>query len=204
MKYLLLAGILIALLCLYQTSHKENAMRYIPIGDSYTIGEGVQENERWPNLLAKQLTESGTPIELLENPGRTGWTTQDALDRELPIVEKERPNLITVLIGVNDLVQGISLSQFQKIIVITIPDFTLTPAGKSFGDQAAVQEKLAEFNRAIREEAAAKNIPVADIYVVSLKLGENPKYTGEDGLHPSPTAYIEWEKEIYRALVKKI
>ena len=60
-------------------SMQKDTLRYIPIGDSYTIGEGVTEAERWPNLLAVHMTASGMPTEIIANPARTGWTTQDAL-----------------------------------------------------------------------------------------------------------------------------
>ncbi len=205
-------------LLIFKVNFMHTPQTFIPIGNSYSIGEGVSESERWPNLLANHMTQEGKATKLLANPGRTGWTTRQALENELPLVEKERPSLITILIGVNDLVQGVSVEEFErnlreildrsekalqkpgKIILITIPDFTLTPSGKSFGDPATIQKKLAEFNAVIKKEAADKGLPLADIYEVSVQLGSDSAYVAKDGLHPSPTAYIEWEKEIYSAI----
>lgn len=194
----------------------EKYLRYLPIGDSYTIGEGVRESERWPNLLAAHLTASGTPAAVIANPARTGWTTEDALLFELPLVEQEKPDLITILIGVNDLVRGVPADRFEKnfreivdrasassenVVLITIPDFTLTPEGKSFGNTEKYQADLKIYNAIIEKEARERGLPVADIYSVSIRLGENPMYVAEDDLHPSPAAYIEWEKEIYRIIL---
>lgn len=203
---------------LYTQPHMQTPIRFIPIGDSYTIGESVGETERWPNLLTRHLSDAGTPTELIANPGQTGWTTRTAIERELPVVEKERPNLITILIGVNDLVQGVPGETFQKnleeivdrstaaltqpgtLVLITIPDFTLTPAGKSFSSVSENQKTLAVFNNIIRQEAEKRGLPIADIHAVSVRLGEDPTYTANDGLHPSPSAYIEWEKEIFSSI----
>lgn len=219
--FILITLIIISTL-LYSSMKKKLLVeiRFIPIGDSYSIGEGVSEHERWPNLLTEHFLKTGIATELVVNPGKTGWTTEHALDYEVPIVEKEKPNLVSILIGVNDLVQGVAVENFHanlneildrtrgavgplgEIILITIPDFTLTPAGKSFGDQKAIQAKLAEFNAVIQTEAKKRSLPLADIYALSLRLGENPLYITHDGLHPSAEAYIEWEKTIFEALSK--
>src|SRR5689334_4034095 len=75
-------------------------IRYVAIGDSYTIGEGAQPGEAWPNLLTKHLSDRGIDIELVANPSRTGWTTLNALNSEMPVFVQARPNFATLLIGV--------------------------------------------------------------------------------------------------------
>src|SRR5437667_11023298 len=82
-------------------------VRYFPIGDSYTIGEGLDANENFPSLLTAHLNQSGIAIELLGNPAKTGWTTQDAIDNDLPLFKRLKPDFSTLLIGVNDWVQGV-------------------------------------------------------------------------------------------------
>lgn len=64
---------------------QKTTIRYIPIGDSYTIGEGIPEERSWPSLLTHHLQQEGTAIQIIANPSQTGWTTQDAIDHELPI-----------------------------------------------------------------------------------------------------------------------
>lgn len=119
-----------------------NAFRYIPIGDSYTIGLGVGETDRWPNILVEQLKINGINLELVTNPAVSGFTVNDAIEYQLPQVEKHTPDVVTVLIGANDNFRQISVQEFSKsfnlfldrlqktvtnsrhILLITIPDHT--------------------------------------------------------------------------------
>ena len=47
------------------------------------------------------------------NPSRTGWTTADAIANELPSFRGARPEFGTLMIGVNDWVQGVEPDVFQ-------------------------------------------------------------------------------------------
>src|ERR1041385_8894201 len=82
------------------------SIRYVALGDSYTICEGAAENESWPLNLAKDMTANKIPVSLIANPSRTGWTTQNLIDRELPVFDQSNADAVTLLIGVNDWVQG--------------------------------------------------------------------------------------------------
>src|SRR4249920_2550462 len=88
-------------------------IRYAVVGDSYSIGEGATEKESWPALLAIHLTRAGRPVELVSNPARTGWTVQDAIERELPLFRAAKPDFGTLMIGVNDWVQGVDAATFR-------------------------------------------------------------------------------------------
>src|SRR5947208_15161245 len=123
----------------------EYRIPYVPIGDSYSIGEGASPNESWPALLAQHLSEKGVHVDLVANPSRTGWTTQQAIDRELSIFRQMQPNFATLQIGVNDWVQGVNEETFRKrfvlvvdqmldvlltkmrSLIITMPDFGVAP-----------------------------------------------------------------------------
>src|SRR5438874_13606815 len=70
--------------------------RYVAIGDSYTIGEGASPNESLPAVLTRHLNEKGLRVELVANPSVTGWTTQQAIKRELPVFLKPNPNFVTL------------------------------------------------------------------------------------------------------------
>src|SRR5438128_9932945 len=98
----------------------EDRIRYVPIGDSYSIGEGASPNESWPALLAQHLSEKGVHVDLVANPARTGWTTQQAIDRELPIFRQMQPNFATLQIGVNDGVQGVNEGRLHKRFVLLV------------------------------------------------------------------------------------
>src|SRR5438105_9532949 len=96
----------------------QQRIRYAAIGDSYSIGEGASPNESWPAVLTRHLNAQGLHIDLVANPSRTGWTTRDAIDLELPIFLTSEPNFATLLIGVNDWVQGIDETTFRKNFVL--------------------------------------------------------------------------------------
>jgi lysophospholipase L1-like esterase len=87
---------------------------YLPLGDSYTICTGAKQHESWPFLLTNHLIENKVDCILLDNPARNGFTTQDLIDTELPLIKKLKPNFVTLLIGVNDWVRGVSKENFAK------------------------------------------------------------------------------------------
>ena len=185
----------------------------MPIGDSYTIGEGVEADKIWPALLTARLREAGIAIDLIGNPARTGWTTQDALSKELPVFEAARPTFSTILLGVNDWVQGVDAETFHerfsllldrmlsvlpknRLIVITIPDFSVTPTGKIFGDPAANAEGIRSFNAIIRDEAKKRALPVVDLFELSQDMGKDATLVTPDGLHPSAAEHVRWMEKI--------
>ena len=193
-------------------------IRYVPIGDSYTAGTGALFEESWPVVLANHLKAEGFPIKLLANPARSGWTTQDAIDNELQVFESLYPNFATVLIGANDIARGVSLDDFRahlkiliermltvlpkknRLVLITIPDFFLTPAGNLLGPGLSVRINL--FNRVIREEAFIRGLKIADIHSFSKKIAKDTSLISEDGLHPSAKGYALWETVIYKEASK--
>ena len=190
-------------------------IRYAAIGDSYTIGEGAKPDEAWPNILTKHLKEKGINIELVANPSRTGWTTQNAIDRELPVFVAIKPNFATLLIGVNDWVQNVDEKTFRKnfatladrmlellpgkhrLLVVTIPDFGVTPTGPKYSRGRNISEGIASFNKIILEESRKRDLRVVDIFELSKKVQNDPSLVAGDGLHPSAKEYAEWEKVIF-------
>jgi lysophospholipase L1-like esterase len=190
-------------------------IRYVAIGDSYSIGEGASPDESWPALLARHLSEKGVKVDLVANPSRTGWTTQKAIDNELPVFLQSKPNFATLQIGVNDWVQGIDGETFRKhfvlladrmldvlpnkdrLLVVTIPDFGVTPTGPKYARGRNISEGLARFNQIIVEESKKRGLRVVDVFQISKKMRDDPSLVAADGLHPSAKEYAEWEKIIF-------
>jgi lysophospholipase L1-like esterase len=188
-------------------------IRYVALGDSYTICEGATWEESWPVILTERLSDAGIPIDLVANPSRTGWTTQDVIDKELPIFDASSPAFATLLIGVNDWVQEISKENFHsnlnfiidhvqkkvgdKLVLITIPDFSVTPEGPKYSKGRNIAEGLQEFNQIIKDEAKKRNLKCVDIFPVSQEMKGNGDLVAADGLHPSGNEYTIWEKLIY-------
>jgi lysophospholipase L1-like esterase len=197
-------------------------IRYAAIGDSYTIGEAVTEEERWPNLLVDHLREAGVDIEIVANPSVTGWTTQDLIDKELPVYRDSDPHFATLLIGVNDWVQGFSKERFREnlahimdellkelesnndLVVVTIPDFGATPEGPKYSKGRDISAGLTEFNEIIADEAAKRQLSVVDVFELSQDMKNNPDLVASDGLHPSAKEYILWEELILPVVREKL
>jgi acyl-CoA thioesterase I len=194
-----------------------SGIRYVALGDSYTIGEGATPDEAWPNLLVKHLREKGIKIELIANPARTGWTTQDVIERELPDFVTAKPTFATLLIGVNDWVQEVSEKAFrqrlamlmdqmlkvlpgrQRMLVVTIPDFGITPTGPHYARGRNISQGIAQFNDIIVEEAKSRELRVVDIFPLSKQMKSDRSLVAKDGLHPSSKEYAEWERVIFPA-----
>jgi lysophospholipase L1-like esterase len=192
-------------------------IRYAVIGDSYSCGEGAKPTESWPALLTQHLKSQGINVELVSNPSVTGWTTKDAIDKELPKYVNSNPNFATLLIGVNDWVQGVDETAFRnrlsylldsmlavlpnkkRLLVVTIPDFGVTPTGPKYARGRNIHEGITQFNKIVTEEAHKRGLQVVDIFPLSKSMGHDKSLVAEDGLHPSAKAYAEWEKIIFPA-----
>jgi lysophospholipase L1-like esterase len=195
-------------------------IRYAVVGDSYSCGEGAKPSEAWPSLLTGHLKSQGFDIELVSNPSVTGWTTKDAIDKELPKFVNSNPNLATLLIGVNDWVQQVDEETFRTrfsylldsmvavlpnkkhLLVITIPDFGVTPTGPKYSRGRNIHEGLTQFNKIVTEEAHKRGLEVVDIFPLSKQMGHDKSLVAKDGLHPSAKEYAEWEKLIFPAALK--
>ena len=200
-------------------SLESNNALYLPLGDSYTIGEGVPVADRWPNQLTARLADDGVMLKIADNPSVTGYTTQDLIDNELSLVKTLRPGFVSLLIGVNDYVQGVSEQTFQenyriildeieanldsnKIIIVTIPDFSKTPSGSGFGDAEQASLTIKRFNEFIIKEATSRNLLVVDIYEISQRASGDNSLVASDGLHPSGKQYALWVDAIYAEIKK--
>jgi len=185
-------------------------LRYIALGDSYTIGTGIDSSESWPAQLANRLNESGIATRLTANLGHNSWTSQQVLEKQLPLLIGARPDVITLLIGVNDWIRGATSSTFRsryknllagiqshlsnpsKLLLITIPDFSCSPQGKKWGYGLSAVNGISQFNKIIKSEADQTSLKVIDIFPLSQKACSFPGMFAPDGLHPSAKQYALW------------
>jgi acyl-CoA thioesterase I len=194
---------------------KNEPIRYVAIGDSYSIGEGALPDQSWPAVLTRHLNARGLQADLVANPSVTGWTSQQAIDRELPIFLQSKPNFATLQIGVNDWVQGVDETTFRKrfaslvdqmlavlpnkdrLLIVTIPDFSVTPTGARYSRGRNISEGLTRFNQIINDEAKKRSLKVVDVFPTSKAMKNDSALIAADGLHPSAKEYAEWEKIIF-------
>jgi lysophospholipase L1-like esterase len=184
--------------------------RYLALGDSYTIGESVPEQDRWPVQLAHRLREQRIDIADPQIIATTGWTTDElaaGIDRETP---RGPYALVSLLIGVNNQYRGRSVDEFrvqfagllkraigfagdksERVIVLSIPDWGVTPFAEG-QDRARIGREIDQFNSVSREECEKQHVPFVDITPVSRVAATDRSLVVEDGLHPSGKMYTRW------------
>jgi lysophospholipase L1-like esterase len=190
------------------------ALRYVTLGDSYTIGTSTRtDSERWPDQLVARLGPQPPTLELVANLGVNGFTSRDVIEVELPRLDELRPGFASLLIGVNDVVQGVSDVAYRsnaaaildelrrrlapdRIVSVATPDYTVTPQGASYGDPTVQAAAIRRNNDILRELATARDIRFVDIYDLSLRARDDRSLVADDGLHPSGRQYALWVERI--------
>ena len=186
-------------------------VRYLALGDSYTIGESVDESERWSNHLADLLKQEGLATEVTII-ARTGWTTNELWDGIQARDINPPYDLVSLLIGVNNQYRGYGIEEYReqfvfllkksieyaggdanRVIVLSIPDWGVTPfAGSRDSKQIAVE--INTFNAVNKEETEKAGAHYIDITPISREAVNDPALIAGDGLHPSGKMYAEWAK----------
>ena len=187
-----------------------DTISYLALGDSYTIGEGVEDAGRWPVQLAARLREAGIRIADPRIIATTGWTTDElaaAMDEAEPLGGW---NFVSLLIGVNNQYRGRSVDEYvggfhrllrrtvalaggrtDRVLVLSIPDWGVTPFAFASGrDRQAIADDLDAYNAAARELCAAEGVAFVDITGISRM--DAADMLAEDGLHPSAAQYARW------------
>ena len=190
-----------------------DVLRYVALGDSYTIGTSVGAHERWPDQLVAALGPTPPTLGLVANLAVNGFTSADVIAVELPALDGLEPDFVTVLIGVNDVVQGVPEATYRRnvggildalvarvgadrIVVVTTPDYTVTPAGADYGDPATQAAGIRTFNAVLAGQAEARGIVVVDIHDLSFRAATDRSLVARDGLHPSGAQYALWVERI--------
>jgi lysophospholipase L1-like esterase len=186
-------------------------IRYLALGDSFTIGTGLPAGEAFPFRLAERWRDRGRAVELTD-PAVNGYTTDDLIAHELPLVATVRPTLVTLLVGANDIVRGGTLARYraqlerilasvpaERTVALPQPDWSHAPAAARFGDPAAVREAIAAHNAALAELARARGARYVDLVPLLRRQADAGMYA-PDGLHPSAAAHAEWAAALDAAL----
>ena len=192
----------------------EDPYSFIALGDSYTIGEGVNEDERWPNQFVDVAYENGVDFDQPMIIAETGWKTYDLLNAINQTNFSKKYDYISLLIGVNNQFNSRPIDEFEEdlnklmgemkrikkndgsIIIISIPDWGYTPFGES-SDMSDISEQINLFNSSLRKFASTNGLKYVDVTEISRRGINEPDLITNDNLHPSGTMYLEWAKKIY-------
>jgi len=232
MKHLAIIFVLISSLnlnCMEKENPKnlmeEKTYTYLALGDSYTIGEGVDEKNRYPNQTVELLKAKGLDFEKPTIIAKTGWTTDElAKGIENAEIEGKTYDLVTLLIGVNNQYRGRPLENYEseftkllqdaityakgnsnRVVVISIPDWGVTPFAVNRGsDQAKVAKEIDEFNaikKSISEQLGVHYIDITEEY---REIGALSEMVVSDKLHPSALIYEKWAKKLENIITGKM
>jgi len=200
------------------------AAPFLALGDSYTIGEGVEADQRWPAQLARRLRARGVALDDPDVVATTGWTT-DELAAAMDARGFAPPYaLASLLIGVNDQYRGRPQASFvdgfrvlfaravalagdapRRVLVVSIPDWGVTRfAREQARDPRAIAAEIDAFNAAARDIAQAAGSAFVDVTAASREAGEQPGMLVADGLHPSAAQYALWTDQILPAALQAL
>jgi lysophospholipase L1-like esterase len=188
-------------------------VRYVALGDSYTIGTSVPPPERWPDQMVAALRGAAPDLDLVANLGVNGYTSADLIRDELPALDDLRPEFVSLLIGVNDVVQGVAPATYSanvvtildaltarlpamRVVTVATPDYTVTPAGSDYGDPRKQHDAIVAANATMARLAAERGVAYVDTFDLSLRAAHDRSLVADDGLHPSGAQYALWVERI--------
>jgi len=194
-------------------------IKFLALGDSYTIGEGVEAKERWPDQLCALLAEKGIICSDLQIIAQTGWTTDElnvAIDEAKPDQDFD---LVSLLIGVNNQYRGRTADEYslefkalllraitfaggnkEKVIVLSIPDWGVTPFAEG-RDRQKITEEINLFNAVNKNVCYELGVKWFDITPLTRNAKDDLSLLTADGLHPSGKDYREWAELVLEWVV---
>lgn len=199
---------------------QNDSISYLALGDSYTIGESVDEELRWPVQLAKKMTDNGVTVRPPRIIATTGWRTDQLKGAIESANIGPQYDLVSLLIGVNNQYQGRSVESFapefeellqksielaggnkDKVFVLSIPDYGKTPFGSSKEEQ--IGRELDEYNDVSKEICEKYGVDYFNITPISREAKDDPELIAKDKLHPSGKMYERWVDLIYKDILTK-
>lgn len=193
------------------------SIRYLALGDSFTIGTGSPPDLAFPAQLKRLLLKKGVDVRL-ENVAVNGYSTNEVIAHELEALGRFKPDTVTLAIGANDLVRGddeqryranlklifkaIAKAKVKRVFVLPQPDWSQSPVAAGFGDPLELRARIEAYNAILSDEARQAGASYVDLFpqfVEQAKAG----LLAPDGLHPSPKAYALWAESLVGSFLAK-
>ena len=186
------------------------AKTYLALGDSYTIGQSVSAEQRFPYFAVRQLIDNNVEMAQAQIIATTGWTTGNLLSALSATPPTKTYDFVTLLIGVNNQYQGRSTDEYRvqftellnkavayaglrrtRVFVLSIPDYSVTPFAAG-SDTARIAREIDTFNAINKEITLQAGVAYIDITPISRQARNDATLTASDGLHPSGKQYEKW------------
>ena len=200
-------------------SISQNNLSFLALGDSYTIGESVIEEERWPNQMVDIALNENVMFDQPDIIAKTGWRTEQLIDTLNKINFIKKFDYVSLMIGVNnqyslkpietfrlDLIKLLDMSigysiKRDNVVLISIPDWGVTPFAEGY-DRNRIKEEIDQFNSVIMDIANTNNILYVDVTEISRRAITEKDLIANDSLHPSGKMYKEWAEKIYNLWIE--
>ena len=182
-------------------------LTYLALGDSYTVGQSVSDQDRYPVQVVRRLTGDGYYYRTPDIIAVTGWTTGDLLKA---VPDTGHYHVVSLLIGVNDQYQDRTQSEYRiqftellqrsirlagdsasHVLVLSIPDYSVTPFARG-RDGAYIAAQIDSFNDINKEVAMSYHTAYLDVTGESRKAAGDPSLIAGDSLHFSGKEYAIW------------
>ena len=190
----------------------------LALGDSYTIGEGVNEDQIWPNQFIKVAYENGVDFSSPRIIAETGWKSYDLINAIESSNFEKKYDYVSLLIGVNNQFNSRPVNEFENdldkllikinnlkkksgsVLIISIPDWGSSPFGEGF-DRNVISNEINTFNNSLKNFANTNGLNYVDVTEISRRAINEPNLIAIDNLHPSGIMYLEWAKKIFQVWI---
>ena len=190
----------------------------LALGDSYTIGEGVNEDQIWPNQFIKVAYENGVDFSSPRIIAETGWKSYDLINAIESSNFEKKYDYVSLLIGVNNQFNSRPVNEFENdldkllikinnlkkksgsVLIISIPDWGSSPFGEGF-DRNEISNEINTFNNSLKSFANTNGLNYVDVTEISRRAIKEPNLIAIDNLHPSGIMYLEWAKKIFQVWI---
>ena len=190
----------------------------LALGDSYTIGEGVNEDQIWPNQFIKVAYENGVDFSSPRMIAETGWKSYDLINAIESSNFEKKYDYVSLLIGVNNQFNSRPVNEFKNdldkllikinnlkkkngsVLIISIPDWGSSPFGEGF-DRNEISNEINTFNNSLKSFANTNGLNYVDVTEISRRAINEPNLIAIDNLHPSGIMYLEWAKKIFQVWI---
>ena len=211
--------ILFFLTAMTQNSTAQKTLRFLALGDSYTIGESVPVYQSFPYQTVQLLRKKGMAVHAAEIVAKTGWTTDELMAGIDKTVFEKEYDIVTLLIGVNNQYRGKPADAYaiefealldkaiafaagnkKHVYVLSIPDWGATPFAEG-RDRKKIAGEIDVFNNINKKITEARGIGYISITEGTREAASNPQLVAKDGLHPSGDDYARWAEKLSNAIM---
>jgi len=194
---------------------------FLALGDSYTIGQSVSADQRFPNQTKGLLSSQNINMAQPDIIATTGWTTGNLISALNSNPPSRVYDVVSLLIGVNNQYQGRSQAEYRaefellltksisyaggranRVFVLSIPDYSVTPFAQNL-DVMRIAREIDEFNAINKQIARQYGVTYIDITPISREGKTDPTLHATDGLHPSGKQYMRWSA-LLAPLIKQV